>query len=96
MHFFQQIALFSLSSEEKQHGRWPFKQQQYRICSAGIQACGGFIQEQYRGVNDHFHANAGPFTFTSRDATNQLSAHLNEQKDYILNHKHAVYEGYKY
>lgn len=55
----------------------PLEQQQHRVGCAGVEACGGLVQEEDGRVDDQLHADVRPLPLTARDPTNQLSAHLN-------------------
>lgn len=56
----------------------PLEQQQHRVGRAGVEACGGFIQEEDRRVNNQLHPNVCPLPLATRNSTNQLSAHLHK------------------
>lgn len=56
----------------------PLKQQQHRVGRAGVEACGGFIQEEDRRVDNQLHPNVCPLPLATRNPTNQLSAHLHK------------------
>lgn len=54
----------------------PLQQQQHRVGGAGVQAGGGFVQEEHRRVDDQLHANVGSLPLAARDPADQLSADL--------------------
>lgn len=54
----------------------PLEQQQHRVSSAGVEARGGFIQEEDGRVDDQLHADVRPLPLTAGDAADQLCAHL--------------------
>lgn len=54
----------------------PLEQQQHRVSGAGIEACGGFVQEEDGRVDNQLHADVCPLPLSAGDPTNQLGPHL--------------------
>ena len=57
-------------------GSSPVEYRHDSVSCAGIQACGGFIQEQHGRRDDELHANVGSLPFTTWHTTDELIANL--------------------
>ena len=54
------------------------------VCGAGVESCGGFVEEQNLGRDDQLHADVRALPLASGHSSRQLHAHLrSEQWPYV-------------